>query len=126
MSEVNLLNQFLFEYDEARMIQLFQNILGNALKFTDEQGTIQTKLSENENQLVIKIFNTGKHIPEEDLEMIFDKFYQSKNQNILKPTGSGLGLAISKKIVQAQGGTIKAENSGLGVTFTITLPKNKE
>ncbi|WP_291889197.1 ATP-binding protein [Chryseobacterium sp.] len=128
LSEVNLLNNFLFEYDEARMIQLFQNILGNALKFTDEQGTIQTKLSEKDNQLIIKIFNTGKHIPEEDLEMIFDKFYQSKNQNILKPTGSGLGLAISKKIVQAQGGTIKAENSGLGVTFTISLPekiKNK-
>ncbi|KMQ64232.1 sodium:proline symporter [Chryseobacterium sp. FH2] len=123
LSEVNLLNQFIFEYDEARMIQLFQNILGNALKFTDEQGTIQTKLSEKENQLIITIFNTGKHIPEEDLEMIFDKFYQSKNQNILKPTGSGLGLAISKKIVQAQGGTIKAENSGLGVTFTIILPK---
>ncbi len=122
LSEVNLLNNFLFDYDEARMIQLFQNILGNALKFTDEQGTIQTKLSEKENNLVIKIFNTGKHIPEEDLEMIFDKFYQSKNQNILKPTGSGLGLAISKKIVQAQGGTIKAENSGLGVTFTVTLP----
>lgn len=97
LSEVNLLNNFSFDYDEARMIQLFQNILGNALKFTDEQGTIQTKLSEKENQLVIKIFNTGKHIPEEDLEMIFDKFYQSKNQNILKPTGSGLGLAISKK-----------------------------
>lgn len=123
ISEVNLLNQFLYEYDEARMIQLFQNILGNALKFTDDQGTIQTKLSEKENQLIITIFNTGKHIPEEDLEMIFDKFYQSKNQNILKPTGSGLGLAISKKIVHAQGGSIKAENSGLGVTFTITLSK---
>jgi len=123
LSEVNLLNQFIFKYDEARMIQLFQNILGNALKFTDEQGTIQTKLSEKEDQLIIKIFNTGKHIPEEDLEMIFDKFYQSRNQNILKPTGSGLGLAICKQIVQAQGGTITAENSGLGVTFTISLPK---
>ncbi|MCQ9641578.1 ATP-binding protein [Chryseobacterium sp. WG14] len=123
LSEVNLLNQFIFEYDEARMIQLFQNIWGNALKFTDEQGTIQTKLFEKENQLIISIFNTGKHIPEEDLEMIFDKFYQSKNQNILKPTGSGLGLAISKKIVQAHGGSIKAENSGLGVTFTISIPE---
>lgn len=122
ISEVNLLNQVLFEYDEARMIQLFQNILGNALKFTDEQGTIQTKFTEKENRLVITLFNTGKHIPEEDLEMIFDKFYQSKSQNILKPAGSGLGLAICKKIVQAQGGTIKAENSGLGVTFTVTLP----
>lgn len=123
LSEVNLLNQFIFEYDEARMIQLFQNIWGNALKFTDEQGTIQTKLFEKESQLIISIFNTGKHIPEEDLEMIFDKFYQSKNQNILKPTGSGLGLAISKKIVQAHGGSIKAENSGLGVTFTISIPE---
>ncbi|MGN7866284.1 ATP-binding protein [Chryseobacterium sp. 22458] len=123
LSEVNLLNQVIFEYDEARMIQLFQNIWGNALKFTEEQGTIQTKLYEKEHQLVISIFNTGKHIPEEDLEMIFDKFYQSKNQNILKPTGSGLGLAISKKIIQAHGGSIKAENSGLGVTFIITLPE---
>lgn len=122
LSEVNLLDRTVLEHDEARMIQLFQNILGNALKFTDEQGTIQTKLSEKENHLIISIFNTGKHIPEEDLEMIFDKFYQSKNQNILKPTGSGLGLAISKKIVQAHHGNIKAENSGLGVTFTINIP----
>lgn len=123
ISEVDLLNHYLFEYDEARFIQLFQNILGNALKFTEEQGVIQTKFSEKDDTLIIKIFNTGKHIPDEDLEMIFDKFYQSKNQNILKPTGSGLGLAISKRIVEAHSGKIKAENSGLGVTFTITLPK---
>ncbi|WP_411813102.1 ATP-binding protein [Chryseobacterium scophthalmum] len=123
VSEVDLLNNYLFEYDEARMIQLFQNILGNALKFTEEQGTIQTKFSEKENLLIIKIFNTGKNIPEEDLEVIFDKFYQSKNQNIIKPTGSGLGLAISKRIVEAHNGTIKAENSGLGVTFTVTLTR---
>ena len=126
VSEVNLIHRVLFKYDEARMIQLFQNILGNALKFTDEQGTIQSKFAEKDNQLVITLFNTGKHIPEEDLEMIFDKFYQSKSQNILKPAGSGLGLAISKKIIQAQGGTIKAENSGLGVTFTVTLPAQNE
>ncbi|MCD1117666.1 ATP-binding protein [Chryseobacterium turcicum] len=123
VSEVDLLNNYLFEYDEARMIQLFQNILGNALKFTEEQGTIQTKFSEKDDFLIIKIFNTGKNIPEEDLEVIFDKFYQSKNQNIIKPIGSGLGLAISKRIVEAHNGTIKAENSGLGVTFTVTLTK---
>ena len=123
LCEVNLLNHYIFDYDEARMIQLFQNILGNALKFTDDQGTIQTKLADKEDLLIIKIFNTGKHIPEEDLEMIFDKFYQSKNQNIIKPTGSGLGLAISKRIVEAHNGTIKAENSGLGVTFTVTLTR---
>lgn len=122
VSEVDLLNDYLFKYDEARFIQLFQNILGNALKFTDEQGIIQTKFSQKDDNLIIKIFNTGKNIPDEDLKLIFDKFYQSKNQNIRKPTGSGLGLAISKKITEAHGGNIKAENSGLGVTFTITLP----
>lgn len=126
VSEVDLLHDYLFEYDEARFIQLFQNILGNALKFTDEQGIIQTKFSQRNSKLTIKIFNTGKNIPDEDLELIFDKFYQSRNQNIRKPTGSGLGLAISKKITEAHGGHIKAENSGLGVTFTITQPiKNK-
>lgn len=122
ISEVDLLRKHTLNYDEARLIQLFQNILGNALKFTEEQGTVQTKFLEKDNFLIIKIFNTGKHIPEEDLQLIFDKFYQSKNQNILKPTGSGLGLAISKRIIEAHNGYIKAENSGLGVTFTITLP----
>lgn len=122
ISKVNLLNHSIFEYDEARMIQLFQNILGNALKFTDEQGTIQARFFHREQELVISIFNTGKRIPEEDLELIFNKFYQSKNQNLLKQAGSGLGLAICKKIIHNHGGEITAENSGPGVTFTLTLP----
>ena len=121
LSEVNLLSNANFEYDEARMIQVFQNILGNALKFTDEQGTIQTKFQEKDEQLVISMFNTGKQIPEEDLDLIFDKFYQSKNQNIRKPLGSGLGLSICKKIIEAHQGKILAENSGLGVTIKIIL-----
>ncbi|MDQ1802900.1 ATP-binding protein [Chryseobacterium sp. PTM-20240506] len=124
VSETNLLTESVFEYDEARMIQLFQNILGNALKFADQQGEIQTRFLKNENALNITIFNTGKPIPEEDLEMIFNKFYQSKNQNILKPTGSGLGLAISKQIIEAHGGLIYAENKSSGVIFTISLPEN--
>lgn len=124
VSETNLLTESVFEYDEARMIQLFQNILGNALKFADQKGEIQTRFLKNENALNITIFNTGKPIPEEDLEMIFNKFYQSKNQNILKPTGSGLGLAISKQIIEAHGGIIYAENKSSGVIFTISLPEN--
>ena len=124
LSEVDLLTNHIFEYDEARLIQVFQNILGNALKFTDEQGTIQAKFQEKDNQLIIKIFNTGKQIPEDDLNLIFDKFYQSRNQNLRKPSGSGLGLAICKKIMEAQNGSIAAENNELGVTFTLQLPKN--
>ncbi len=124
LSEVNLLTETKFEYDEARLIQVFQNILGNALKFTDVQGTIQTKFQEKDNQLIIRIFNTGKQIPEDDLNLIFDKFYQSRNQNIRKPLGSGLGLAICRKIMEAHKGNISAENNGLGVCFVLKLPSN--
>ena len=120
-SEIDLLNQKEYGYDEARMIQVFQNILGNAYKFTDESGMIQTKFIEKDNQLNISIFNTGKKIPEEDIELIFDKFYQSKNQNIRKPIGTGLGLAICKKIIEAHKGEISAENKEIGVVFNIKL-----
>lgn len=125
-SEVNLLNNETYEYDEMKMIQVFQNILGNALKFTNEQGMIQTKLQEKEGRLKISVFNTGKMIPEEDLEFVFEKFYQSKNQNLLKPVGSGLGLAICKRIINAHGGTIKAKNKEIGVTFEIFLPTKND
>lgn len=120
-SEIDLLNQKEYEYDEARMIQVFQNILGNAYKFTDESGMIQTKFIEKDGQLNMSIFNTGKKIPEEDIELIFDKFYQSKNQNIRKPIGTGLGLAICKKIIEAHKGEISAENKEIGVVFNIKL-----
>ncbi len=124
-SEVNLLNHFELEYDEFKMIQVFQNILGNALKFTNEEGVIQTKFKEDDRHVIISIFNTGKKIPEEDLEYIFDKFYQSRNQNIRKPLGSGLGLAICRKIIEAHHGKIIAKNEELGVVFEIHLQKKQ-
>lgn len=125
-SEVNLLQDEHFYFDEMKMIQLFQNILGNALKFTNEQGMVQTKFQEKDGTLKISIFNTGKNIPEEDLDFVFEKFYQSKNQNIRKPLGSGLGLAICKKIITAHSGNITAKNKEIGVTFEIFLPNQTE
>ena len=125
-SEVNLLQHEIFEFDEMKMIQVFQNILGNALKFANEQGMIQTKFQEKDGMLKISIFNTGKTIPTEDLQYVFEKFYQSKNQNLRKPLGSGLGLAICKRIISAHGGNIAAKNKEIGVTFEIFLPTKNE
>lgn len=125
-SEVNLMQHEIFEFDEMKMIQVFQNILGNALKFANEQGMIQTKFQEKDGMLKISIFNTGKTIPTEDLQYVFEKFYQSKNQNLRKPLGSGLGLAICKKIISAHGGNIEAKNKEIGVTFEIFLPTKNE
>ena len=124
-SEINLLNDNEFYYDEARIIQVFQNILGNAYKFTEESGMIQVKFQDKDNLLKIGIFNTGKKIPEEDIDLIFDKFYQSKHQNIRKPVGTGLGLAICKKIIDAHQGKIYAENKEIGVTINILMNNDK-
>jgi len=124
-SEINLLNDNEFYYDEARIIQVFQNILGNAYKFTEESGMIQVKFQEKDNLLKIGIFNTGKKIPDEEIDLIFDKFYQSKYQNIRKPVGTGLGLAICKKIIDAHQGKIYAENKEIGVTINILMNNDK-
>ncbi len=110
------------EYDETRMIQVFQNILGNALKFTPDKGKILTIFKQAEESIRISVYNSGSIIPEEDLDYVFEKFYQSKNQNIRKPMGTGLGLAISKKIILAHGGNISVQNKVGGVEMTLVLP----
>ncbi|MBL0012519.1 MAG: sodium:proline symporter [Flavobacterium sp.] len=110
-------------YDEERIIQVVTNLVSNAIKFCD--GIISIKVEENQDQVSIHVYNNGKSITTEDLETIFDKFYQSQNQNIKKPIGSGLGLAISRQIVELHQGKIWATNhETAGVTFTFTIPKS--
>lgn len=111
-------------YDEERIIQVVTNLVSNAIKFSSESdGIIKITVEPNQTNSSIKVFNNGKNVNPEELEAIFDKFYQSVNQNIKKPIGSGLGLAISKQIVELHQGKIWAENhSSGGVTFIFTIP----
>jgi len=121
-------NQFkvLVDFDEERIIQVITNLVSNAIKFTDEkQGLIIITVLNEEDFIKINVFNNGKGINPNELETIFDKFYQSNNQNIKKPIGSGLGLAICKQIIEAHKGKIWAENVQKGVTFSFILPKKK-
>ncbi|MBB1194128.1 sodium:proline symporter [Flavobacterium sp. SOK18b] len=111
-------------YDEERIVQVIHNLLSNAIKFCSEtDGKITISILENETNVAVKIHNNGKSVKEEDAEAIFDKFYQSRNQNIKKPIGSGLGLAICKQIIEHHKGTIWSEKNEVeGATFTFTLP----
>ncbi|MFV8352256.1 ATP-binding protein [Flavobacterium sp. XS2P14] len=111
-------------YDEERIVQVIHNLLSNAIKFCSEtNGKIVISILENETNIEVKIHNNGKIIKEEDTEAIFDKFYQSRNQNIKKPVGSGLGLAICKQIIEHHKGSIWSENNVTdGATFIFTLP----
>ena len=121
----NLFNYTLL-YDEDKIIQVFTNLLSNAIKFCPKQnGHIIIDYRLGNSKLEITVKDNGKGIPAEDFEFIFQKFYQSKNQNTLKPTGSGLGLAITKQIVEKHKGKIWAERDQKnGAKFVFTLPFN--
>lgn len=111
-------------YDEERIFQVVHNLLSNAIKFAAEvNGKIVINIKEGKSEISVKIHNNGKCINSEDFEAIFDKFYQSRNQNVKKPIGSGLGLAICKQIIEHHRGTIWAKkNVKEGATFVFTLP----
>ncbi|MFV5691088.1 ATP-binding protein [Flavobacterium sp. LT1R49] len=111
-------------YDEERIVQVIHNLLSNAIKFCSEtNGKITISIHENKDVVEVSIHNNGKGIKDDDFEAIFDKFYQSRNQNVKKPIGSGLGLAICKQIIEHHKGKIWAESTeGNGATFIFTLP----
>jgi signal transduction histidine kinase len=107
--------------DPMRVSQIVGNILGNAIKFTPENGRVTMRAVANGNHVAIRITDTGPGIPPRDIEHLFDNFWQaSRNDH----RGVGLGLAIAKGVVEAHGGRIWCDSAvGHGSTFSFTLPK---
>lgn len=114
----------LLQCDKDMIRQVLYNLVSNAIKFVpDAGGTIKIICRVEVDELCIWVMDNGKGIPEEVRELIFDKFFQAKNQTIQKPIGSGLGLAICKRIVEMHGGRIYVEPiSPQGAKFVFTLP----
>jgi signal transduction histidine kinase len=113
-------------YDEDRIFQVVTNLLSNAIKFCPESdGLITIQIVSKDDFIYTSVQDNGKGISPNDYETIFDKFYQSTNQNIKKPVGSGLGLAICKQIIEHHKGKIWAQSSLKGACIFFTLPKSK-
>ena len=109
--------------DQERMLQVFRNIIGNAIKFTPENGNIKLEANVKESFIEVAVYDTGIGIPEEDLERIFHKFEQIIPATGEKIKGTGLGLAAAKQIIIAHGGKVWATSQvGQGSTFYFTLP----
>jgi len=128
--EITIVNDnttdFKFYYDEDRVLQVLTNLLSNAIKFCESQkGVIVVDYKIIEGFVEVYVKDNGKGIPKEDFKYIFDKFYQTSDQNTIKPQGSGLGLAICKQIVEKHRGKIWAEKGNkIGATFGFKLPFN--
>jgi GAF domain-containing protein/HAMP domain-containing protein/anti-sigma regulatory factor (Ser/Thr protein kinase) len=108
--------------DARRVSQVLLNLVGNAIKFTDE-GQVEIRADLDKGQFVLTVRDTGPGIADADQERIFGEFQQIDNTNTRKKGGTGLGLAISKRMVEMQGGTISVDSVlGLGSTFRVVLP----
>jgi signal transduction histidine kinase len=109
--------------DEVKIRQAVENLLSNALRYTDSGGSVTLALSRCGGSVCIKVSDTGIGIPEKDLPYVFERFYRTDKSRTRSSGGLGIGLAITKAIVEAHGGRVGAESTeGEGSTFTITLP----
>ena len=111
------------EIDQDKFIQVIDNIMNNAIKYSPDGGKITCKLMETHNSVVISITDEGLGIPRKDIGHVFDRFSRVDKARARSMGGTGLGLAISKEVVQLHGGKIwvtSVENKGS--TFFISLP----
>jgi signal transduction histidine kinase/ligand-binding sensor domain-containing protein/DNA-binding response OmpR family regulator len=114
-------------FDQDKLEKILFNLLSNAFKFTPENGKISVHL-ESKNELAnrvieIRVTDNGIGIPGENLERIFERFFQNDVPRSMVNQGTGIGLSIVKEFVKASGGTIRVESEiGLGSSFIVTLP----
>jgi signal transduction histidine kinase len=108
--------------DARRLTQVLLNLVGNAIKFTD-QGEVAIEASETAGWLTLSVADTGPGIPPAEQGRIFEEFHQVDSSSTRSKGGSGLGLAITKRIVEMHGGRISVESEpGRGSRFSLTIP----
>ena len=111
--------------DTERIRRMLFNLLSNALKFTPRGGTVTVRVRVTERTVLLSVSDTGRGIPPERLERVFDSFLDNDPMR-LPPRGVGLGLALCRRIAEGHGGSIVAESKeGEGARFTVSLPNRQ-
>jgi len=109
--------------DRENMRVILDNLVSNAVRFTPASGRVRVKLSRQDQYLQVSVVDTGVGIPSDDLERVFDRFYQVEDHLTRRQGGMGLGLAIVKGLVELHGGRVWAESApGKGSRFVVLLP----
>jgi signal transduction histidine kinase len=120
---ISLLKEKIIAADEEKYERILLNLLSNAIKFTPEGKSIVVTLNTIKNKVYIKVIDSGIGIPEDKLEVIFEKFGQVDSSLSRQAEGTGIGLSLVKKFTEALGGSISVKSKeGKGTTFTIILP----
>lgn len=114
--------EVVFYGSEELLFQAWQNLIGNALKFTESGGKVSIKLRDNDDNVFVSVSDNGVGISDEDKKRIFEKFYQADFSHA--SDGNGLGLAITRKIIELHSGTITVESElNKGSDFIVEIPK---
>lgn len=111
------------DVDQDKFMQVVDNIMNNAIKYSPDGGTITARLVETNNHVILSVSDQGLGIPAKDINHVFERFYRVDKARSRKQGGTGLGLAISKEVIEAMGGRIWVDSEeGKGSTFYISLP----
>lgn len=116
--------EYMIEGNSELLKQVWINLLDNAIKFSNNGGTVTIGITEKDDLISVSVSNGGKEIPPEALSHIYNKFYQVDKSH--SGEGNGIGLAIAKKVLSLHNGKIEAISSSGLTTFTVTLPVNQD
>ncbi len=117
----------IIEGDAARLEQVLQNLVQNAIKYSPTGGPITVELSRDCQRVRLAVTDRGIGIPAADLPRVFTRFHRARNAEALHITGFGVGLYVVREIVRLHGGEIEvASQEGQGSTFTVWLPCTRE
>jgi len=122
--QANFVHNLPFAYGDIGLIQrVLDNLIENALRYTPTGGCITLSLTGAQDNIMVKVADTGKGIPENEIDHIFDRFYRLEKNRTASDTNAGLGLSIAKRIVDLHGSTIQAASKpDQGTTFSFSLP----
>lgn len=119
------LEEVKYTFNEEMLTQLWLNLIGNAVKFSPDGGTVTVRCRQREDWVIVDVTDQGEGMDAATLRRIFDKFYQGDTSR--KSDGNGLGLAIVKRITELAGGEITVTSEPLkGSTFRVRLPRNSQ
>ena len=124
MSLVMELDEVAVTGDPAFLEKVWENLLSNALKYTEVGGEIDIRMTEGKEEVKVAIQDNGAGIAEQHLSRLFDRFYRVDHSRTQQVEGTGLGLSIVHQVVKLHGGQVQIDSKeGVGTTFTIILPK---
>lgn len=117
------IDEFFLKFDSDKIKKVIENILSNAIKYTQPNSTVKVNMETDDKHLIIRIKDQGAGLSQEEIKSIFDKFYRTKSSEESKSAGTGLGLSLAKDLIELHGGEISVSSKiGEGSCFSIFIP----